>query len=142
MPSKPNTQLQPPPPPPVLNDDPQTPSRREGCHTSSIRYAAPYNGGYGGYGGGYPPNGHGNAGTLREKKSLDFSLLRKFALNQTVQINVQGNGWLLGTVVAVLKTVRALTGTHVKVRYTNNGRSEEDVFENDPSYILPCSPSN
>ncbi|KAJ3517942.1 hypothetical protein NLJ89_g191 [Agrocybe chaxingu] len=141
MPSRPNTQLQPPPPPPVLNDDPQTPSRRQGDHTSDIRYAAPYNGGqmqsgYGGYGGGYPPNGYGNAGALREKKSLDFSL------NQTVQINVQGNGWLLGTVVAVLKTVRALTGTHVKVRYTNNGRSEEDIFENNPSVILPCGSSN
>ncbi|KAF8968114.1 hypothetical protein BDZ97DRAFT_453094 [Flammula alnicola] len=75
--------------------------------------------------------------TLAAQSSMTFTQLKRFTLNQAVHVNIEGQGWLLGTVVAFVHAVRALTGTHVKVKYFENGRPHEGVFPDDPNVIRP-----
>ncbi|KAF9563244.1 hypothetical protein CPC08DRAFT_706172 [Agrocybe pediades] len=58
--------------------------------------------------------------------------------NQKVQVNVVGQGWLVGFVVAVVNIAKTITGSRVKVRYVKvNAEEEEDYFSDDPNHIRP-----
>ncbi|PPQ68670.1 hypothetical protein CVT25_012324 [Psilocybe cyanescens] len=79
-----------------------------------------------------PPSSSGSSGS-----SILLSHWRTFALNQPVQVNLQGHGWFIGTVVAILGAVAQVTGSSIKVRYARSGRSREGTFPNDPDHIRP-----
>ncbi|KAF8910638.1 hypothetical protein CPB84DRAFT_1234576 [Gymnopilus junonius] len=66
---------------------------------------------------------------------------RKFIMNQKVHVNVMGNGWLVGFVVAILEGLGMMTNSPVRVRYMDHDRPREDVFENHPDFIRPYSES-
>lgn len=73
--------------------------------------------------------------------------------NQSVQVNIQGHGWLVGTVVAIINAVKAvgiptagllaaahllqISGSHVRVRYVEPRGHREGDFPNSPDYIRP-----
>ncbi|KAF8808734.1 hypothetical protein BYT27DRAFT_6545967 [Phlegmacium glaucopus] len=62
-----------------------------------------------------------------------------FAMNQPVNVNIEGSGWLVGTVVAIMTAVRSLTGSRVRVKYSAPYDSREHVTEvpDDPRFIRP-----
>ncbi|KAF8808733.1 hypothetical protein BYT27DRAFT_7255360 [Phlegmacium glaucopus] len=68
-----------------------------------------------------------------------FHIAKRFFFNQPVSVNIEGRGWLLGTVVLLAKSVQSFTGSVVRVRYTipTERNERESEFPNHPDYVRP-----
>ncbi|KDR76215.1 hypothetical protein GALMADRAFT_465959 [Galerina marginata CBS 339.88] len=144
----------------VQSHDPQKPDHRRalgiapGDQGSNLPGALTYSGhggpgGYGGYGPGYggyfggPPPPPGTVGPYSGGGSPLVQQWREFFQNQPVEVNIQGNGWVVGAVVAAVHAFQSI-GSTVKVRFRRPQyrHQEEGDFPNEPSYIRPLPPKN
>ncbi|KAF9048659.1 hypothetical protein BJ165DRAFT_1042046 [Panaeolus papilionaceus] len=70
-----------------------------------------------------------------DNKSLTPAILRAFAYNERVSVNIEGRGWLVGTVLSFANMLGAFTGSSIVVRYNPGRGPVSQPFPNDDSHI-------